>query len=81
MIVETVGRHGGFVNKFQGDAALAIFGAPIEHPTLPAARWRPRANYTTRCCRCWVRWSSGSGSRPAARSPATSARRPASNTP
>ena len=41
--VDTVGRHGGFVNKFQGDAALAIFGAPIEHPdssggALAAAR-------------------------------------------
>ncbi|WP_319455150.1 MULTISPECIES: adenylate/guanylate cyclase domain-containing protein [unclassified Mycobacterium] len=32
IIVDTVNRHGGFVNKFQGDAALAIFGAPIEHP-------------------------------------------------
>jgi adenylate cyclase len=32
VIVDTVHRHGGFVNKFQGDAALAIFGAPIEHP-------------------------------------------------
>jgi adenylate cyclase len=32
VIVDTVARHGGFVNKFQGDAALAIFGAPIEHP-------------------------------------------------
>jgi adenylate cyclase len=32
VIVDSVNRHGGFVNKFQGDAALAIFGAPIEHP-------------------------------------------------
>ena len=32
VIVDAVNRHGGFVNKFQGDAALAIFGAPIEHP-------------------------------------------------
>ncbi|MHC9295609.1 adenylate/guanylate cyclase domain-containing protein [Mycobacterium sp. LTG2003] len=32
VIVDTVNKHGGFVNKFQGDAALAIFGAPIEHP-------------------------------------------------
>ena len=30
VIVDTVNKHGGFVNKFQGDAALAIFGAPIE---------------------------------------------------
>ena len=43
VVVDTVARHGGFVNKFQGDAALAIFGAPIEHPdgagaALSAAR-------------------------------------------
>lgn len=37
VVVETVGRHGGFVNKFQGDAALAIFGAPIEHPDASGA--------------------------------------------
>src|SRR5699024_10824525 len=28
-IVDAVGHHGGFVNKFQGDAALAIFGSPL----------------------------------------------------
>ena len=37
VVVETVARHGGFVNKFQGDAALAIFGAPIEHPDASGA--------------------------------------------
>ncbi|CAJ1495242.1 adenylate/guanylate cyclase domain-containing protein [[Mycobacterium] burgundiense] len=43
VVVGTVAKHGGFVNKFQGDAALCIFGAPIEHPdaygaALAAAR-------------------------------------------
>ncbi|MEO6793411.1 MAG: adenylate/guanylate cyclase domain-containing protein [Mycobacterium sp.] len=37
VVVDAVGRHGGFVNKFQGDAALAIFGAPIEHPDASSA--------------------------------------------
>jgi adenylate cyclase len=31
-VVETVTVHGGWVNKFEGDAALCIFGAPTEHP-------------------------------------------------
>jgi adenylate cyclase len=43
VIVEEVDRHHGFVNKFEGDAALAVFGAPIhlDHPedeALAAAR-------------------------------------------
>jgi adenylate cyclase len=32
IVVDEVDRHGGFVNKFAGDAALAIFGAPAELP-------------------------------------------------
>ena len=43
VIVEEVDRHHGLVNKFEGDAALAVFGAPmsLEHPedeALAAAR-------------------------------------------
>lgn len=43
VIVEEVDRHHGLVNKFEGDAALAVFGAPVtlEHPedeALLAAR-------------------------------------------
>lgn len=37
VVVDTVARHGGFVNKFQGDAAMCIFGAPIEHPDASGA--------------------------------------------
>src|SRR5262249_29957196 len=37
VVVDSVNRHGGFVNKFQGDAAPAIFGAPIEHPGASGA--------------------------------------------
>jgi adenylate cyclase len=43
VIVEEVDRHHGLVNKFEGDAALAVFGAPnrLDHPedeALAAAR-------------------------------------------
>ncbi|MEA2169903.1 MAG: adenylate cyclase, partial [Solirubrobacteraceae bacterium] len=31
VVVEVVGQHNGFVNKFEGDAALCVFGAPVEH--------------------------------------------------
>jgi class 3 adenylate cyclase len=43
VIVDEVERHHGFVNKFEGDAVLAVFGAPValENPdqeALAAAR-------------------------------------------
>ena len=37
VVVDTVQEHGGFVNKFQGDAALCIFGAPLEHSDASGA--------------------------------------------
>jgi adenylate cyclase len=36
-VVDVVERHGGLVNKFEGDAALSIFGAPAEQPGHAAA--------------------------------------------
>jgi adenylate cyclase len=43
VVVDVVSEHGGLVNKFEGDAALCIFGAPLELPdpagsALAAAR-------------------------------------------
>ncbi|HEX2085355.1 MAG TPA: adenylate/guanylate cyclase domain-containing protein [Solirubrobacteraceae bacterium] len=29
IVIDVVGRHGGWVNKFEGDAALVVFGAPV----------------------------------------------------
>lgn len=42
-VVTVVNKHRGFINKFQGDAALAVFGAPLPLPdatgqALAAAR-------------------------------------------
>lgn len=36
-VVEAIGEHGGWVNKFEGDAALAIFGAPSPVDDAPGA--------------------------------------------
>jgi adenylate cyclase len=30
VVVEVTSEHGGWVNKFEGDAALCVFGAPVE---------------------------------------------------
>jgi len=37
LVVDVVDEHGGWVNKFEGDAALAVFGAPIPLEQAPSA--------------------------------------------
>jgi adenylate cyclase len=41
IVVEVVAAHGGWVNKFEGDAALCVFGAPL--PDAQAASHALRA--------------------------------------
>lgn len=37
VVLECVEQTGGWINKFEGDAALAIFGAPLDLDDAPAA--------------------------------------------
>ncbi len=36
-VVDVVEGHGGWINKFEGDAALAVFGAPTDHDDAAGA--------------------------------------------
>jgi class 3 adenylate cyclase len=40
IVVETIEGDGGLVNKFAGDAALCVFGAPTDHPDPAGAALR-----------------------------------------
>ncbi len=40
VVVDTVEDEGGLVNKFEGDAALCVFGAPSDHPDPAGAALR-----------------------------------------
>ena len=42
VVIDVIERHGGVINKFEGDAALAIFGARCRLTTLPAVRYPPQ---------------------------------------
>lgn len=37
VVVDVITKHGGLVNKFEGDAALVVFGAPTEHPNAASS--------------------------------------------
>ena len=40
VVAEVIDEHGGFINKFEGDAALAVFGAPVAVADAAAAALR-----------------------------------------
>ena len=80
MVVDQVDRHDGLINKFQGDAALAVFGAPLRTTDPAVGRTVHRAHAGCRTAHD-SQWISASGYLRARCSPATSARRTATSTP
>lgn len=40
LVIATTSKHGGHVNKFAGDGALIVFGAPIDLPDAPTRALR-----------------------------------------
>ena len=48
IVVEVVEAHGGLVNKFEGDAALCVFGAPVARPSPAADGLRAARRLATR---------------------------------
>ena len=78
-VVRTVTAEGGWVNKFEGDGAMCVFGAPATNPTMPPALSAPPGP-------CTKPWRPMTSTPPSAsrRGPwwrATSARSSASSTP
>jgi adenylate cyclase len=47
IVVAQVDRRDGLVNKFQGDAVLAVFGAPLRIAIPPRRHWPPRGRSAT----------------------------------
>jgi adenylate cyclase len=41
-MTEEVLVRGGYLDKYIGDAVMAVYGAPVPKPTTPCGRWRRR---------------------------------------
>ena len=81
VVVAEVHECGGMVNKFEGDAALCVFGAPVPQDDHAAPRARLRARAARPHSTSSTAASTPPSASPAARSwPATSAPRRASST-
>jgi hypothetical protein len=46
---EIIGRYGGTVEKFIGDAVMAVWGAPVAHENDAERAVRARSTWSTRC--------------------------------
>jgi adenylate cyclase len=51
VVVEVIEAEGGYVNKFEGDAALCLFGAPVDRPDPAADALRAARALATRLTR------------------------------
>lgn len=50
IVVDVAAAHGGWVNKFQGDAALCVFGAPAPQPDPAACALAAARELDARLC-------------------------------
>ena len=80
IVVEEVEAHCGWVNKFEGDAALCVFGAPTALPDAAGDALRAARTITSASPASSRARRPGSACRPGRRWPATSAPRSASST-
>ena len=80
IVVSAVDDHRGLINKFQGDAVLAVFGAPLAHDDSASAALATARLLRTNCSGC-RRSTSGSVYPPGRCSPETSAPKTVTNTP
>ena len=60
-LTEAVESYGGFVDKFVGDALLALFGAPAAHEDDPERALRASLDMLVRAGRVGDRWQSRAG--------------------
>jgi class 3 adenylate cyclase len=63
-LAEAVQSFGGFVDKFIGDALLALFGAPVAHEDDPERALRAALDMIERASRMSDRWQARAGSPP-----------------
>jgi adenylate cyclase len=61
VVVDVVGEQGGSVNKFVGDAALCVFGAPLPHDDAAGAALRAARLLPTRLAEAVPRCDVGIG--------------------
>ncbi|MEC3915744.1 adenylate/guanylate cyclase domain-containing protein [Nocardia sp. CDC160] len=61
LVVDEVERCGGLINKFEGDAALAVFGAPATHPDAAGAALIAARNIRRRLAYAATEFDAGIG--------------------